>query len=274
MRLPWLAALWLTCVPGEVWSYAYSTQTLEGVLQGQTEGEPVIWRGPQAAILLRFGPGFDESAAMAMQEWSRLGTFNFVPQTSGAGSPCDAEDRQNVAGWQPMMCGGAQFGDALAATSRTYVLQGNRYWLSDVGIFFDSARNWTPRRPGPLMQDSLGVDFYRIMLHELGHALGLDHPDKAGQNVDAIMNSRAGPLDTLQADDKSGYERLYGTATASSGSVSAAAPPAKDGGGGVAWGLALLAAAALPRQPTKTKRVSWKTLVARAKRKAGSLASR
>ncbi|HCP92350.1 MAG TPA: hypothetical protein DIT76_09980 [Spartobacteria bacterium] len=56
-------------------------------------------------------------------------------------------------------------------------------------------------------------DIRRILLHELGHALGLAHPDDNGQNVVAIMNSNISDLYTLQTDDISGAQYLYGAPT-------------------------------------------------------------
>ncbi len=53
-------------------------------------------------------------------------------------------------------------------------------------------------------------DIHRVALHELGHVLGLEHPDQAGQSVSALMNSRVSDLDALQADDINGARALYG----------------------------------------------------------------
>ena len=55
------------------------------------------------------------------------------------------------------------------------------------------------------------VDYvvYSLLLHELGHVVGLDHPDEYGQNVDAVMNSRI-IHDSLQPDDIAGIQALYG----------------------------------------------------------------
>lgn len=273
-----LALAWCMFVPGEAWAYAYSAQSLAGVVAGQTEGEPVVWRSPREEIVPTFGSGFDESAAAAMAEWSSLGSFALVMQPAGGGDPCDGDDNQNVASWRATMCDGMQFGDALAATTRTYVRLNNRYYLDDAGIFFDSARHWSPRQFGPLIQDHQGLqvyDFYRVMLHELGHALGLDHPDMAGQDVVAIMNSRAGRLDTLQADDKNGYQRLYGAAAvpAPGGSASASQQDGGGGGGG-AWGLAALAAVAFPRRNNKEKGSKWKKTTHRKMRRMFPAASK
>ena len=63
---------------------------------------------------------------------------------------------------------------------------------------------------------------HSLLLHEFGHIVGLDHPDKYGQNVSAIMNSdgnytrrvAAGTLLDfvgLEPDDIAGIRALYGT---------------------------------------------------------------
>lgn len=49
---------------------------------------------------------------------------------------------------------------------------------------------------------------YRIILHELGHALGLGHPDEVGQRVQAVMNSVV-VHEELQEDDIEGLLSLY-----------------------------------------------------------------
>ena len=60
-----------------------------------------------------------------------------------------------------------------------------------------------------------GGDPSRMLLHELGHAVGLTHPDEAGQDVSAVMN-RVVYYDQLQSDDIEGIRALYGTTSAAS----------------------------------------------------------
>ena len=53
------------------------------------------------------------------------------------------------------------------------------------------------------------VDIRRLIMHEFGHALGLNHPNEHGQVVRAVMNSSPGNVDTVTADDISGAQFLY-----------------------------------------------------------------
>ena len=59
-------------------------------------------------------------------------------------------------------------------------------------------------------------DFRRLVLHELGHVVGLDHPDEHGQNVEAVMNSVVSHP-RLQPDDIDGIRYLFGTRDISKG---------------------------------------------------------
>jgi hypothetical protein len=106
------------------------------------------------------------------------------------------------------------------------VTQVQAYWASPAGItarlynsnnafvetdiVFNSSVSWNSYR-GALRADS--VDFCRVATHELGHTLGLDHPDTHGQNVVAIMNSVTSNVDSPAADDIAGIQYLYGTRT-------------------------------------------------------------
>ena len=78
-----------------------------------------------------------------------------------------------------------------------------------------------PRVPGPVGLTEFRLDGARIylhagvvtiprlLIHELGHVVGLGHPDEAGQDVQSIMNSHV-THETLQPDDIAGIQALYG----------------------------------------------------------------
>jgi hypothetical protein len=99
--------------------------------------------------------------------------------------------------------------------------------FTEQDIVFNSNLTWDSYRGG-LRGNTR--DLRRVALHELGHVLGLDHPDEAvpPQAVVAIMNSTVSSLDTLMEDDIAGVKTLY--------------DPSVIGGGGNASNLPQIAA--------------------------------
>ncbi len=100
-------------------------------------------------------------------------------------------------------------GNTLAVTYYRY--SGSTISESDTllnrAVTFDSYR-------GPLRYPPGGgysiPDIRRVFLHELGHTLGLDHPDTAGQHVVAVMNSIINNQEVPSADDIAGAQSIYG----------------------------------------------------------------
>jgi hypothetical protein len=87
---------------------------------------------------------------------------------------------------------------------------------------FDSYR-------GPLQFVPHGVaiaDIRRVFLHEIGHSLGLGHPDQGGQRVTAVMNSIVSNQEDLSSDDITGAQYLYGAAVAPTPAPTATPTPA------------------------------------------------
>ncbi|MBA3960410.1 MAG: matrixin family metalloprotease [Chthoniobacterales bacterium] len=109
---------------------------------------------------------------------------------------------------------GDSFGSGVLAV--TYYLSQSGGELAEADVLFNKAQSFDSYR-GDLQFNSQGnviADLRRVLLHELGHALGLDHPDDAGQHVDAVMNSIVSDTYLLTADDIAGIHHLYGAPAA------------------------------------------------------------
>ena len=147
---------------------------------------------------------FRSLAASALDVWNREG-IGIVPDheffsVAPAFVAGDASigDRVNEVRFATTICG-MTWGDTLGLTFIRSV--GGKVVETDV--LFNATVPWDAY-PGPVfrMRDGERVrEFFRVALHEFGHAAGLDHPDQAGQQVVAIMNSTIGDTDRLQTDD-------------------------------------------------------------------------
>jgi len=113
---------------------------------------------------------------------------------------------------------GKAFGqDTLALT--TWWFRDDKLVEADIG--FNSSKKWDSYRgatkPGAV------YDLRRVALHELGHVLGLGHPNDHGQFVVAMMNGTIGNLDSLTVDDIEGIQAIYGAPGGSTGGSSSGA---------------------------------------------------
>jgi len=75
-------------------------------------------------------------------------------------------------------------------------------------LHMDVNRNWIDDPDGTI---GGGFDIFTVMLHELGHSLGLGHTNVVGSIMEPIY---AGTRRTLGADDIAGIQALYGAAAA------------------------------------------------------------
>ncbi|HEY3746558.1 MAG TPA: matrixin family metalloprotease [Gemmatimonadaceae bacterium] len=109
---------------------------------------------------------------------------------------------------------GDSFGNGVLAVTFYWSQSGGD--LTEADVLFNKAQTFDSYR-GALQFGSNGyaiADIRRVFLHELGHALGLNHPDQAGQHVSAVMNSVISDIYNLTADDISGIQSLYGAPAA------------------------------------------------------------
>ena len=140
----------------------------------------------------------------AMDDWSNETSFNFILREDNR-NPC-ANDGLNSVDFSDTFCGTSFGNSTLAVTVRRFtpsVLGAPA--ISEANIIIDQEKAFNVY-DGKLVQFGIqGLDFRRIALHELGHAIGLDHESANA----AIMAPTIGNLDRLQADDIAGAEALY-----------------------------------------------------------------
>jgi len=131
-----------------------------------------------------------------------LGNVQFVPAIVGVGNGADGNHINEVF-FASSPYGMSWDSNTLAVTTTWY----SSNQRSEADTIFNTQWVWDSYR-GNL--HSGVVDVQRVALHELGHNLGLDHPDDAGQSVTAVMNSHTSNVDSLTADDITGAQQLYG----------------------------------------------------------------
>src|SRR5262249_26240424 len=119
-----------------------------------------------------------------------------------------------------------------AITRKNFIHRSGHCFLLEADVVLNAQLCWNAYA-GPLrlciapLGLSLEIDLQRVILHELGHVLGLEHPDDAGQTEVAIMNSHISDVDTLTQDDRDGAVFLY-----SQPSLAASTQTSSDSGGG------------------------------------------
>lgn len=169
------------------------------------------WVGAKTDFYVAFsgnspsGISWNSAFIDALNEWNTKTPFKFGIMSSYI-DPC-ADDDLNGVQFSMNVCGQEFDEGTLAVTILRYeaqllgppsiveadihINQGNR-----IGIYDGNLK---------IFPDSV-LDFRRIVLHELGHVIGLEHVTDA----QSIMMPSIGNLDRLQEDDITAVEKLYG----------------------------------------------------------------
>lgn len=195
----WLAAVAALAAAGSGWGYALITAE-DGLVM--TWEPPIPMRIHLAPYRnLSDGESQESSFIAAMNTWnSSIGSV-FSPQV-GAGSGYSSGNGISEVAMDSTVAG-EDFGDGTLAVTLSYT---DGAFRVESDIIFNTAYTWDSYR-GNLRANE---DIRRVALHELGHVLGLDHPDQNGQSVTAIMNAYVSNLDHLADDDIAGSQSLYG----------------------------------------------------------------
>jgi len=177
-----------------------------------------IWQSHQAVFHVGIsgssptGGTWNDAFKRSMAAWSEVSTFDFVALDEYV-DPCidrgEGQFGDQVVGidFTESVCG-TQFGANTLAVTLTAGRCLNPqctggFAITDSDIVFNNAETWDiysgPRRIGRT------AEFERVALHELGHALGLNHSTES-----AIMQAFVSDTHKLQSDDIAGVVAIYG----------------------------------------------------------------
>lgn len=167
--------------------------------------------GSAGRTLIDGNTSWDTAAVPALSAWNNaVARLHYT--TNVASTSASSGDRVNSVVFSNTVFG-QQFGSGtLAVTYYNYM----NHTILEADVLFNKNQAFDSYR-GPLRFANNGWaigDIRRVFIHELGHALGLDHPDQNGQHVDAIMNSVTSNRETLSNDDTAGAQSMYGAPTA------------------------------------------------------------
>ncbi len=199
-----------------------------GFVRLQINGHDTYWAGNSATLqsaLDHTGPlingtlSFDQNSINAANDWNAAGsafrfTVNVVQQINEpcgpANPPAHVCPNTGPAGDNPVVlrsnfCGQG-FGLILELTNNCADI--NTGAMINAPVFVNSNVEWNAY-DGPL-QVAVGgpYDIRRVLLHEFGHVLGLDHED----SVPSIMHTYVSDLYQLQPDDIAGIRAIYPSA--------------------------------------------------------------
>lgn len=167
--------------------------------------------GTPAKLLQDGSPTWDAAVAPALAQWNNnVGRLQITSVSGVAALGARSGDGINSILW-----GTTAFGQSFGAYTLAITLYrwSGSSTMTEMDTVFNSAQKFDSYRgalqfPGP---GTALADIRRVFLHEVGHGIGLNHPDSAGQHVDAVMNSITSNTETLAADDLNGAHSLYGT---------------------------------------------------------------
>ena len=165
----------------------------------------VLSLGTPGRTLIDGSTSWNTPAAAALSIWNQYMQSLQLTGVVNDAAPVSDHDGVNSVAFSSTFFGSSFGSNTLAITG--YYYSGNR--LTEANVLVNNHQNWDSYR-GALRFGGTGWDIRRVLIHELGHALGLDHPDQHGQHVNAVMNSVISDADTAMQDDIDGVQSIYG----------------------------------------------------------------
>ncbi|MBX3736835.1 MAG: immunoglobulin domain-containing protein [Candidatus Didemnitutus sp.] len=165
---------------------------------------------------------YSTSAQAAMESWNTvLRNVQFAPTIASEGLGHDRDGINELFFdskiYSNATGGGDAFDDSTLAVTISYrssaLSTDGTYRRTTSDIIFNTAWKWESYRGARQSSTSVGIDIRRVAVHELGHVLGLDHPDEWGQTSIVpvpVMNSHVSDTDAITRDDIDGAQYIYG----------------------------------------------------------------
>lgn len=206
------ASLLLLLLAPVLWGYTYITDTTTNLPLKWPAGTMSFTIMLDNSTTLSDGTTRATIAQAAIQTWNAVLGDLVIKSTITTGSPTDRNHVNEIA-FATNAYGSAFDKNTLAITTTLYISKSNQRTEADILFNNDSTIvtwTWDSYR-GPLKSGQV-YDIQRVLIHEMGHALGLNHPDQAtpAQTVSAVMNSMINNVDAPTADDIAGVQNLYG----------------------------------------------------------------
>jgi MYXO-CTERM domain-containing protein len=159
------------------------------------------WQSAKAPIDVRFllPPEFEGLAESAWERWNgSIARFRFE---SGSGSLCRFDDGVVTVSFSTTDCAGDPLGSVVGLTTSRWFSDGR---LIDAEIVINE--NSVARTDQAV--------FLEVVMHELGHVLGLDHSDACGESgagtlMKSVLFLSQPRLDSPQEDDIAGADFIY-----------------------------------------------------------------
>ncbi len=147
-------------------------------------------------------PAAQDIVKSALAKWESVANIKFteIPDATNSTNPADyglaqyngPDIRIGYADWN---------------TPATSTLGGAAYQSLGGGLLYPGAQVST-ENPALASYQSYGVSFYQVVLHEIGHALGMDHTVDDVHSIMSAIQTSADP--DLDATDIAGIQTIYG----------------------------------------------------------------